>query len=68
VREPFGIVGAVCMNIDVNYVRDHVLATPGATEEFFARYCAIDMQLQENILSRPEYEKAMAGRRHWRDS
>jgi hypothetical protein len=68
VREPFGIVGAVCMNIDVNYVRDHVLATPGATQEFFDRYCAIDMQLDENILSRPEYEKAVAGKRHWRDA
>jgi predicted transcriptional regulator YheO len=68
VREPFGIVGAVCMNIDVNYVRDHVLATPAATQEFFGRYCATDMQLQENILSRPEYEKAVAGKRHWRDA
>lgn len=68
VREPFGIVGAVCVNIDVNYVRDHVRATPAAVDEFLGRYCAIDMQLQENILSRPEYEKAMAGKRHWRDS
>jgi hypothetical protein len=25
------------------------------------------MQLDENILSRPEYEKALAGKRHWRD-
>jgi hypothetical protein len=66
VREPYGIVGAVCMNIDVNYVRDYVLAVPGAVEEFFGQYCATDMQLQENILSRPEYEKAMAGKSHWR--
>jgi YheO-like PAS domain len=68
VREPYGIVGAVCMNIDVNYVRDHVLKVPGAVEEFFDQYCAIDMQLDENILSRPEYEKALAGKRHWRDA
>jgi predicted transcriptional regulator YheO len=68
VREPFGIVGAVCMNIDVNYVRDHVRASQGAIEEFFDKYCATDMQLQENILSRPEYEKALAGKRHWRDA
>lgn len=67
VREPYGIVGAVCMNIDVNYVRDHVLATPEATQEFFRSYCAVDMQLDENILSRPEYEKAVAGKRHWQD-
>lgn len=67
VREPYGVVGAICMNIDINYIRDHVLASREATEEFFRRYCAIDMQLEENILSRPEYEKALAGKRHWRD-
>lgn len=68
VREPYGIVGAVCMNIDTNYVRDYVLAVPGAVEEFFGQYCALDMRLQENILSRAEFEKAMAGKRHWRTS
>jgi len=68
VREPYGIVGAICMNIDTNYIRDHVLASPEATREFFARYCAVDMQLDENILSRPEYERALAGKRHWRDA
>ena len=67
VREPYGIVGAVCVNIDVNYVRDHVLGSEAATREFLDRYCAIDMRLDENILSRPEYEKALAGKRHWRD-
>jgi Uncharacterized protein conserved in bacteria len=66
-REPYGIVGAICMNIDVNYVRDHVLASREATEEFFRRYCDTDMQLDENILSRPEYDRALAGKRHWRD-
>jgi hypothetical protein len=66
-REPHGVVGAVCMNIDINYIRDHVLASREATEEFFRRYCATDMQLEENILSRPEYEQALAGKRHWRD-
>ena len=66
-REPHGIVGAICMNIDVNYIRDHVLASPDAVEEFFHSYCATDMQLDENILSRPEYERALAGKRHWRE-
>jgi len=67
VREPYGIVGAICMNIDTNYIRDHVLASPEATREFFRSYCATDMKLDENILSRPEYEKAVAGKRHWLD-
>lgn len=66
-REPFGIVGAICLNIDTNYVRDHVLASREATEDFFRSYCATDMTLEENILGRAEYEKAMAGKRHWRD-
>jgi len=66
-REPYGIVGAICMNIDINYVRDQVLSSRAATEEFFRHYCATDMRLDENILSRPEYEKALAGKRHWRD-
>jgi predicted transcriptional regulator YheO len=67
VREPHGIVAAVCMNIDTNYVRDHVLASKEATQAFFHRYCATDMQVDENILSRPEYEKALAGKRHWQE-
>ena len=67
VREPYGIVGAICMNIDVNYVRDHVLASAERTQEFFRSYCATGMRLEENILSRPEYERALAGKRHWRD-
>jgi hypothetical protein len=68
VREPYGIIGAICMNIDTNYIRDAVMASPEAIAEFFQRYCATDMQLEENILSRPEYEKALAGKRHWRDA
>jgi hypothetical protein len=66
-REPYGIVGAVCMNIDINYIRDHVLSSREATEEFFRHYCETDMRLDENILSRPEYDRALAGKRHWRD-
>jgi hypothetical protein len=55
------------MNIDTNYIRDHVLASEEATRAFFRRYCATEMQVEENILSRPEYEKALAGKRHWQD-
>jgi predicted transcriptional regulator YheO len=66
-REPYGIVGAICLNVDINYIRDHVLAVPGAVEEFFRLYMASGTRLDENILSRDEYEKALAGKRHWRD-
>jgi predicted transcriptional regulator YheO len=67
VREPYGIVGAICMNIDINYISDHVLASAQNIREFFERYSAVDMQLDENILSRPEFERALAGKRHWKD-
>jgi hypothetical protein len=68
VREPYGIVGAVCINIDTNYIRDHVLPVRAATEDFFRSYCSTDMVLEENILSRPEYDLALAGKSHWRDA
>ena len=67
VREPYGIVGAICINIDINYIRDIVLPSPRQVVEFFRRYSPVDMTLEENILSRPEYDKALAGKRHWRE-
>ena len=67
VRRDYGVVGAVCINIDVNYVRDEVLASSERIQEFLARYCKTDMQLEENILSRDEYQQALRGKRHYRD-
>lgn len=66
-RHEFGLVAAICINIDINYIRDDVLASAASIEEFFASYARIDMQLEENILSREEYARAMAGKRHWLD-
>jgi len=68
VRKDFGVVGAVCINIDINYVRDDVLASSDRIQEFLARYCQTDMQLEENILSRDEYQLALRGKRHFRDA
>jgi len=67
VRKDYGVVGAVCVNIDINYVRDEVLASSERIQEFLARYCKTDMQLEENILSRDEYQQALHGKRHFRD-
>jgi hypothetical protein len=36
-------------------------------EIIIASLCKTDMMLDENILSRDEYEKALAGKRHFRD-
>jgi len=67
VRPDFGVVGALCINIDVNYIQDYVKATAEHVAEFFQNYCHVDMTLDENILSKDEYKKALAGKTHFRD-
>jgi predicted transcriptional regulator YheO len=66
-RREYGVVGAICINIDVNYINDYVLTTAERTAEFFSQYCHADMHLDENILSKDEYRQAQAGKRHFRD-
>jgi len=61
------VVGAVCMNIDINFIRDGVLPSPERIAEFFQNYCRTDMTLDENILSKDEYRRALAGKKHFRD-
>jgi hypothetical protein len=68
VRKEYGVVGAICMNIDINYIRDEVLKSLEQTAEFFRHYCHTDMQLNENILSKGEYQRALQGKRHFRES
>jgi len=68
VRKEFGVVGAICMNIDVNYIRDEVLKSAESVAEFFGHFCQTDMQLSENILSKGEYQKALQGKKHFRDT
>jgi predicted transcriptional regulator YheO len=66
IRREFGVVGAVCINIDVNSIQDYVLASADRIAEFFRSYSQIDMTLDENILSKDEYLKALAGKTHFR--
>lgn len=65
-RDTYGLVGAICINVDMNYL-DAVRNDADAVEAFFRSLCKTDMQLDENILSRDEYENALAGKRHFRD-
>ena len=67
VRKDYGVVGAVCINIDINYIRDDVLASAERTAAFFRQYSHTDVQLEENILSKDEYRQALAGKKHFRD-
>jgi hypothetical protein len=66
-RREYGVVGAVCINIDVNYINDYVLTTAERTADFFRQYCHADVHLEENILSKDEYRQAQGGKRHFRD-
>src|SRR5437762_9715621 len=66
-RKDFGIVGAICINVDVNYLTDEVMSSKESIETFFKNVGRIDMQLDENILSKDEYAKALKGKRHFKD-
>lgn len=66
-RQEYGLIGAVCINIDINFINEEVLKTKERIEEFFKHYCETDMHLEENILSKDEFEKAKKGKKHWRE-
>ena len=66
-RPEFGVVGAICINIDVNYLTAEVMSSQERIEAFFKKFCRTDMQLDENILSKDEYAKALKGKRHFKD-
>jgi predicted transcriptional regulator YheO len=66
-RKDFGIVGAICINIDANYITEEVLKDQQRIETWFQNFLRADMQLDENILSKDEYAKALKGKRHFRD-
>ena len=66
-RKDYGVVGAICINIDINYIRDQVVTSADRIAEFFQNYCRTDMTLDENILSKDEYRRALAGKKHFRD-
>ncbi len=66
-RDPDGLIGALCINVDVNYLTDEVLSCTANMEAFIKSICKTDMKLDENILSKDEYQKALAGKRHFRD-
>jgi len=66
-RKEFGIVGAICINVDVNYLTEEVMSSKERIETFFQNLCRTEMQLDENILSKDEYAKALKGKHHFKD-
>jgi predicted transcriptional regulator YheO len=66
-RKEFGIVGAICINLDSNYITDEVMQSRDRIEQWFKSFCRVDMRLDENILSKDEYAKATKGKRHFKE-
>ena len=64
-RKEYGLIGAMCINIDVNYITDEVLKAEENIKYFFKEYCRTEMILEENILSKYEYELAQKGKKYW---
>jgi predicted transcriptional regulator YheO len=67
IHKVYGLVGAVCINIDANYITDYVMSSKDKIDAFFRNYLQTDIKLDENILSSSEYQKALKGKKHWRD-
>ena len=67
-HKEYGLVGAVCINIDTNYITDYVLPAKDKLEVFFRNYLQTDIVLNENILSKDEYQKALNGKKHWQEN
>jgi predicted transcriptional regulator YheO len=67
VRKEYGVVGGICINVDANYLTEEVTRDTQTMINFFQTFCCTDMQLDENILSRDEYAKALKGKRHFKD-
>ena len=57
----------ICINIDANYLTEEVLRDGDKVRAWFESFLRVDMQLDENILSRDEYAKALKGKRHFKD-
>ena len=66
-REKLGLVGAVCINVDYHYLDEVVRNDPEKRGLFLDALLRTDMVLDENILSKDEYESAKKGKRHFRD-
>ncbi len=67
IRKEYGVVGAICINVDANYLTGDVMPDAEKVRNFFETFCRTDMHLEENILSRDEYARALKGKRHWKD-
>ena len=66
-RDGYGLVGAICINIDYNFLDLEVRKDQKSLDSFLDSVLKTDMLLDENILSKDEYDKALKGKKHFRD-
>ena len=63
-RDDYGLIGAVCINIDTRFLRESVMTDAARLEAFFDNLLRTDFEIDENILSKDEYQRALEGKRH----
>jgi len=66
-RPDYGLVGAICINVDARFLREYVMQSQERLVAFFDNFLRTDLRLGENILSKDEYVNAMNGKRHFLD-
>lgn len=66
-RPEYGLVGAVCINVDTRFLREAVVGDEDRLEAFVDNLLRTDFELDENILSKDEYQAALGGKRHYLD-
>ncbi|HEX6300881.1 MAG TPA: PAS domain-containing protein [Acidimicrobiia bacterium] len=66
-RPEYGLVGAICVNVDSNFIRDAATRGPERLDAFIDNLLRTDFEIDENILSKDEYRLAMRGKRHFMD-
>lgn len=66
-RPDYGLVGAICINVDVRFLREFVAHDQARLIAFFDDLLRTDFKLDENILSQDEYQRALRGKRHYLD-
>jgi class 3 adenylate cyclase len=66
-RADYGLVGAVCINVDTHFIRDVASVGGARLDAFVDNLLRTDFELDENILSPDEYHNAQRGKRHYLD-
>jgi class 3 adenylate cyclase len=66
-RADYGLVGAVCINVDTHFIREIAAEGGSRLDAFIDNLLRTDFELDENILSPDEFRNAQRGKRHYLD-